>query len=251
MSSSRDPVRSTSGFLWLSGIAATVCLHGGIFGAVVLYRSRAEARPPTGPLMGQVIDVQAVKFGKPRDLSFLPHKQAVVLDKGPKPKIALTQNEQALPHLKDNEEKPPEEDDPLKRTRAHELQEMAAAEEQAGVEEEGDPNGVRGGTATVGRGPLFYQHLKAAVQNAWTVPTAIGDAELARLKARACFKISAEGKMIEVGIAAPSNNERFDATLLDALGRVKEAWSEVPTADVKDAVTGEGVCIDFRGNETR
>jgi hypothetical protein len=247
MSSYADKVRhGKPGALWLVGLAATAVLHGAIVASVWALRGEAKAHPLASPLAGQVVDVQAVKFGKPRDLSFLPHKQAVLATKGPRPKIALTENERALPRPPKPDDKEPDQvdDDPLKRTRAQEFKNMTD-EPQAGVEDEGDPNGVRGGNATVGKGPLYYQHLMAAVRNAWTVPTTIPERELQRLQAQACFKIDASGHITEIGIRKPSSNDRYDATLLDALGRVKEEWNTPPTPDVRAAVTGEGVCMNF------
>ena len=234
------------GSMWAVGFAATVVLHVGIIVGVILGARHDQKRPIDDRFVGgQVVNVEAVKFGKPRDLSFLPHKEAVVVDKGPKPQIKLTENDKALPHLKDPNEKPPAVDDPLKHTHAEAFKNLIDQTEQAGAESEGDPNGVKGGTASVGRGPVYYQHLKAAVQNAWSVPTTISDSDLAKLSAMACFKIDETGKITEVAIKKGSGNDRFDNTLLDALGAVKETWSEAPTSDVKEAVTTEGVCINF------
>ncbi len=241
-----DTEHGERGSLWAVGLGATIVLHAGIIAAVVVGAKQArEKRVDDRFTLGQVVDVQAVKFGKPRDLSFLPHKQAVVLDKGPKPQIKLTENAQALPHLKDPNEKPPDVDDPLKRTHAEQFKNMTDQPEQAGAEDEGDPNGVRGGTAAVGKGPVYYQHLLAAVQNVWSVPTTIRDTDLAKLKAMACFKIDPAGKITEVGIKKSSGSDLYDSTLLDALGKVKDSWNEPPTPDVKDAVTSDGVCMNF------
>jgi colicin import membrane protein/protein TonB len=188
------------------------------------------------------VDVQAVKFGKPRDLSFLPHKELVQLNKGPKPKLALTENANALPKPPKPDDKKPDEEDPLKRTHA-ELFKNATDQEQKGTVEEGDPNGLKGGTATVGKGPVYYQHLQAAVQNAWVVPTTIAEDRLTRLKATACIKIAADGKIVERALRSSSGDDRFDATLMQAIDSIQQF--EPPTADVKDTVTSDGVCMNF------
>jgi hypothetical protein len=237
--------RRKSGPLVAIGLLSTVALHGAIVATVWLGRARADAGRVAQFTQGQVVDVQAVKFGKPRDMSFLPHKEMVNVNKGPKPKLALTENDRALPRMKPDE-KAPDVDDPLKRT--HRFDTAPDQPEQKGVEEEGDPNGVRGGNATVGKGPVYLQHLQAAVQNAWVVPTTIKDDELAHLEATACMKIDmATGKLGEMGVSKPSRNERFDATLIDALGKVKDGWSEPPTDDVKRLLAaGDGaICMRF------
>src|SRR5439155_24987000 len=181
------------------------------------------------PFFGSVVDVQAVKFGKPRDLSFLPHKEAPPTPK-PRPKLALTQNEHALPHLKTPEEKDdhPIDDDPLKRTHAKQFENMADPESTGSAVEEGDPNGLKGGTALVGKGPVYLQHLVAAVQNAWNVPTTISDRALAKLKAMVCIKIDPTGKITEFTMREPSGNDRYDATLMDALGSIKQLEPPTP-----------------------
>jgi TonB C terminal len=233
------------------GLIATALLHGGIIGVVWFGRARAEAEKKPAFMDGQVVDVQAVKFGKKRDLSFLPHKEMVIHDKGPKPKIALTENDHALPHMKDPNDKPPEEEDPLKRT--HRFDNVNDQPEQKGVEEEGDPNGVKGGTATVGKGPVYLQHLQAAVQNAWVVPTTITDEQLARLEAQACVKIDRNtSKIGEIGMHKTSKDDRFDATLLDALGKVKDSFAEPLTDDVKKLLSDDGtICMRFTFQKSR
>ena len=230
--------------------SAALALHGALLASILVGRASAQrvARPQE---FGQVVDVQAVKFGKPRDLSFLPHKEAPPVPK-PKPKLALTENEHALPKLKNPDDKDkPVEEDPLKKVHTFDNPE-AAPENTGSAVEEGDENGLRGGNATVGKGPVYLQHLVAAIQNAWIVPTSFTDAQLRRLKAQACIKIDGEGKITEFKISETSGSERFDNTLLDALGSIKQF--EPPTNErlmpggptVKDAVTGDGVCLNFQ-----
>jgi hypothetical protein len=67
--------------LFLVGVAFTVVLHGGIFFALWWTRTATAAKPPAGP--GVFVDAQLVKFGRPRDLSFLPHKAGSVKKVGP------------------------------------------------------------------------------------------------------------------------------------------------------------------------
>jgi outer membrane biosynthesis protein TonB len=240
----REPERPGGRQMMALGLVATLGIHGALILSVVIggWHKGAQAAQP---VLGQVVDVQAVKFGKPRDLSFLPHKAPPKVAK-PKPKIALTQNEQALPRLKppEAEEKRDPNEDPLERLKALGRKFDTGEEGSTGSnEEEGDPNGLKGGTATVGRGPVYYQHLQAAVQNAWVVPTTISDNDLGRLKAQACIKINEAGKIVESHLSQASGNERFDATLLEAINRIQDF--EPPTPDVREVVTSQGVCMNF------
>jgi hypothetical protein len=231
--------------LLLGGFAVTVVLHAGIVAPLIAGRANAERVAPAAAF-GQVVEVQAVKFGKPRDMHFLPHKEAPPVHKAP-PKIALSSSDTPVRKQVDKEEKPEEKPDRLITDHARQFAQLNDnnndPDSTGSAVEEGDPNGMRGGTATVGKGPVYYQHLQAAVQNAWNIPTTIPDAELGRLKAMLCVKIEASGKIVEFAIRTPSGNDRFDATLKDAIGSIQQF--EPPTADVKDQVTGDGVCMNF------
>jgi len=240
---------SRQGLLIAVGLCATLLLHGALLAVVFVGRANAGrvARPQE---FGQVVEVQAVKFGSPRDLRFLPHKEAPPPPR-PAPKLALTDNARALPALKAPEELPHPPEDPL--TRVHRFDDPAASRDNTGsAVEEGDRNGLRGGTATVGKGPLYLQHLVAAVQNAWVIPNSFSDAQLVRLKAQACVRIDGTGRVVEFHLSAPSGNERYDSTLLDALATLEKL--EPPTDEpispggptVKQVVTDQGVCLSFQ-----
>lgn len=231
--------------LFVGGLVATALIHVGILIAAVLVGRAQADSDKGGPRFGTVVEVQAVKFGKPRDMSFLPHKEAPPTPRE-RPKLQLSNNAQALPKLKpDEKDDRPITDDPLKRTHADQFKNLADPTNTGTVEEEGDPNGLRGGTAIVGKGPIYLQHLVAAVQNAWIVPTTISEAQLQRLTVQVCFKLDATGKLAEAPqVSKTSGNERFDTTLLTAL--VSSSPFEPPTPDVKDIVTGDGVCLNFK-----
>lgn len=227
----------------MGGLAATCLIHGAIVAMVLVGRARAS-RAPSGPVLGQVIEVQAVKFGKPRDTKFLPHKQAPPPPREPEV-VKLTQNDQAKPSPKPPE--PPKELprlDPLLKTRARQFENLADPDNTGSAVEEGDPEGLRGGTATEGKGPIYLQHLVARVQNAWVVPTTISDEQLARLKAQACMKIDATGKIGNLAISASSGNATFDSTLLTALGSIGQF--DPPSDDLKDVLGKQGICLNFK-----
>jgi TonB family protein len=222
---------------------ATALVHGGIIGGVWLGHARAEVS--RAPVLGEVIDVQAVRFGKPRDMSFLPHKEAAPTPR-PKPKLALTQNEKALPKMKDPNQPEPakQEEDPLKRTHTDQFRNLPSDDNNTGsAVGEGDPHGVVGGTATQGKGPIYLQHLVAAVQNAWEIPTNIKDEELRRLVGVVYFRVDDEGNLTDVKLQTPSGDARFDNTLMAAFATLKKL--DPPTADVK-ALLAEGVALRFK-----
>jgi hypothetical protein len=241
------------GLLIAFGMGATLLLHGALIGLLLGGRASASHVAPAQQF-GQVVDVQAVKFGKPRDMRFLPHKEAPPAPR-PQARLSLTDNEHALPHLKTPDELPRLADDPDRKL-PHLDNPNASPESTGSVVEEGDPNGLRGGTATVGKGPVYLQHLVAAVQNAWIAPTSITDAQMLRLKAQACIHVDDAGKVTAFAISLPSGNARFDASLLDALAALKQL--DPPSDEkiapggptVRDALRGDGVCLNFQKTQT-
>ena len=77
----RDPLR-------LTAILITVGLHALVFGG--LYWQRLGSLNKHTDLSAQnFVDAQLVRFGRPRDLSFLPHKEGRVKDKPADIKIAV------------------------------------------------------------------------------------------------------------------------------------------------------------------
>src|SRR5262249_52381374 len=107
--------RRSSGPYVFAGLFITALLHFGVIAVLWMQRARSESSPPLGP--GQFIDAALVKFGRPRDLSFLPHKQGVKKTEGPLEAIKVATDANALPKPPKNDD-PPEKIDPLKRTHA-------------------------------------------------------------------------------------------------------------------------------------
>ena len=102
------------------------------------------------------------------------------------------------------------------------LKNLKVEDDRRGATEEGDPNGVRGGTAAEASGDPYIQAIMAAVVSRWTVPTMLSPGELSRLQAAACLKIDDDGRLIEFRITEPSGNSLFDGSLLSTLGSIKE-----------------------------
>jgi hypothetical protein len=206
-----------TGPLVLVGIVATVALHGGVAGFVWLTRSGAEAAKPPGP--GTFVDAQLVRFGKPRDLSFLPHKEGVV--KSAKPEgIKVAKDEKALPRL--DKEEPPDKKDPLKNTRAEFFKNLKDDDRPEAMSEgEGSLTGSRAGTATEAKGDPYILELIDKIGSAWTVPTTIKDSELANLSVDACLTIGESGALTSYKIIKTSGNSQFDSSLEAALSTIK------------------------------
>jgi TonB C terminal len=205
----RDPLR-------LTAIIITFVLHAGIFGGAWIARVVGNRQPPA--LKDNFVDAQLVRFGKPRDLSFLPHKQGRVKDKPPEIKVAKDIN--ALP--KPPEEKNKADVDPLKKTHAEVFKQMNEDNEGVEATNEGALPGSRAGTATEAKGDPYILSLIDQIGTAWTVPTTLKDAELANLSADVCLTIADSGALTNYNFVRKSGNSQFDSSLDATLSTIKK-----------------------------
>jgi hypothetical protein len=213
-------VREHRGFdpLFFAGALVTVVVHAGVLGAYLVTHAKKDDGPPI--LVGNFVDAQLVKFGKPRDLTFLPHKQGVVKEKGPEEGLKVAKDLNALPRLKDD--KKPDEIDPLKKTHAQMFKNLQDQPEGFQDVGEGSPTGSRAGTATEAKGDPYILALIDQIGTAWTVPTTIKEAELANLSADVCLTIASDGSLTKSVFIRKSGNSQFDSSLEATLGTIKK-----------------------------
>lgn len=200
----------------LVGLAVALSINGGSLGAIYWYhRHGASVSKKQNEIF---VDVKLMKFGKKRDLSFLPHIEAAPRVAEPN-KIKVTDNPER-PKERPKEQRRPDLSKLFDEVKNMRVDDDDRATRQAS--EEGDPRGVRGGTANEAAGDPFVLAVAAAIQERWTVPTVLTTSELSRLHASACLKIDDEGRLVEFHIEKPSGNSLFDGSLLSTLGSIKE-----------------------------
>ncbi len=205
----RDPLRTIA-------IIITVALHAAVFGGAWI--ARAMSNHHTILSKDNFVDAQLVRFGKPRDLSFLPHKQGHVKDKPPEIKVAKDMN--ALPRL--DEKKDPKDIDPLKKTHAEVFKQMQDDTEGVEPTNEGSLTGSRAGTATEAKGDPYILSLIDQIGTAWSVPTTLKDTELANLSADVCLTIADSGALTSYTFVRKSGNSQFDSSLDATLSTIKK-----------------------------
>lgn len=221
--------RRSSGIVPIVGIAVTLLVHAGVMGAMLLARAHASSSKP--PELGAFVDAQLVKFGKPRDMSFLPHKEGVVKNTVQKADIKLAKDANA-PIDTQKEEKA--EIDPLKKTRAELFKNLKDDDRPPAVSEEGGSlTGSRAGSALEAKGDPYILDLIDKIGSAWKVPTTITDNELKDLSADVCLTIDGEGALTGFTFMRKSGNGQFDSSLEATLGLIKalspppERWRSV------------------------
>jgi hypothetical protein len=205
----RDPLR-------LAAILITIGLHVGVLGGLYVARMMSLHHHDNLKSMA-FVDAQLVRFGRPRDLSFLPHKEGHVKDKPADIKIAKDLT--ALPHLE--EKKKPDEVDPLKKTHA-ELFKNLNDDREGVTTNEGSLSGSKAGTAAEAKGDPYILQIVSAIGTAWSVPNTISDAQLANLSADVCLTIGDSGALGSSRIVTGSGNSQFDSSLQAALGTIKQ-----------------------------
>jgi hypothetical protein len=203
----KDPLR-------VIAIIITVVLHVGVLGGAFI--ARAMSNRHTTLSQENFVDAQLVRFGKPRDLSFLPHKEGHVKDKPADIKVAKDLN--ALPRI---DEKKDTDVDPLKKTHAESFKHL---DDNAGVEvtNEGSLTGSRAGTAAEAKGDPYILALIDQIGTAWTVPTTLKDEQLASLSADVCLTIADSGAFTSYTIVRKSGNSQFDSSLDATLSMIKK-----------------------------
>ena len=86
------------------------------------------------------------------------------------------------------------------------------------------------------QGDPYILQLVDQVGSAWTVPTTLTDAQLAKLTAVVCLTISEWGTLSSYEIVQPSGNEDFDRAVDATLSAIKQ----LPPPPDRDLATPKG-----------
>jgi hypothetical protein len=232
----------------LIGVLVTIFVHAGVLGGMWLVRHH---HPDTRPqLLGAFVDAQLVKFGKPRDLSFLPNKAGVIKNTVQKAEIKIAKDEHApISTEKDDKSKV----DPLKKTHAELFEKLDDPDQPEAVDEQGGSlKGSRAGTALEAKGDPYILDLIDKIGSAWQTPTTLRDDQLKDLSADVCLTIDADGAIKGYSFIRKSGNSQFDSSLEATLGTLK-AVSPPPdrpilggTGNLRDLATRGRLCPTFQ-----
>lgn len=205
---------------FVAGLCLALAINGGGLG--LLFYINRHGDQSVRKEKETYVNAQLVRFGKKRDLSFLPHVQTQQKT-ADKPKVIKVADDPDKPAPKERREEPKRTEELSKL--ADRVKNLRADEDDRTTKEaleEGDPNGTRGGTAAEASGDPYILAIMAAVVERWSVPTMLTPGELSKLQAAACLKIDEEGRLVEFKITEPSGNSLFDGSLLATLGSIKE-----------------------------
>lgn len=220
------------------GMLITVLLHGGLLGGVWWSKVHAASLPPPGP--GIFVDAKLVRFGKPRDMTFLPKKTGSV--KQPPTGLKIAKDADQAPNTNKDEK---ENVDPLKKTRAELFKKMNDENEGSQATNEGSETGSKAGTASEASGDPYIQELIAKIGNDWNIPTTIPDSVLKSLSAEACLTILPTGELSRFKLITPSGNSQFDSSLEARLGELTGKMLAPPPPRFLGAASHGKLCPTF------
>jgi outer membrane biosynthesis protein TonB len=240
------------------GLTATVAAHVLIplfvLGSQWLLVLLGLAIPPgKRDLPTQTVDVVAaefVKLGKPFDPRKLPQRKVPPMAKRKVEGVGYTPDAKEQPEKKEEKEKPREFkesalDNLIDRTKEF-------AEDVPEREEEGDPNGIKEGTATEAKaGDLYAGQLRLFFLRNWTVPNNVQNPD--KLVAEVFVDTNDDGSLESVSLATPSGDDYFDNSTVEAVQKLIEAKAALPEGppEVTSRYFGKRFKVKYRGVDLR
>jgi TonB family protein len=233
--------------LLILGIAISVLLHGAL--GVWILVERTGGAPKAVEVPREFVVARMVRLGHKRPPGWLP--KIPPRAQAPKKHVGLTTNENAAAAKKKDDEKIPGAEEGKAMVRANSLAKVFA-EAQQELDVEGDPRGSPTGTATEATpGDEYATACAEEVRKYWTVPPDIQlpDSTLGRLTAEVRIVIDPSGKVYDATVKTQSRNRYFDASLKDALGRLKKL-PRPPKSLVRD-YPKVGIVLVFEGKDLK
>jgi colicin import membrane protein len=198
----------------------------------------------------EVVAAEFVKLGKPFDPRKLPQRKVPPVVKRKVDGVAYTPDAKEQPEKKEEKEKPREFkesalDNLIDRTKEF-------AEDVPEREEEGDPNGLREGTATEAReGNIYQGQLVLFFRRNFTVNNMVADPD--KLAAFAGVEVSADGHLLDVSIVRSSGDPSFDNDVISSVRALMESGATIPEPPPTLAGNyyGKTISVRFSGKDLR
>jgi len=227
------------------GLVATILLHGGAVVGLVLYK-RAEAEERKSAPQAQYVVAKLVRLGKKRDEKKLPNK---IVPQMPTMKV------RGVNLSADANDKPIAK--PKRRKRDAQISNMqnsldkAAlfAKVQPDVQQEGDPQGSRSGTASRGsKGDLYMTRLADLWTRNWSLPSIIPRDQAKKLYVLVVVRIDKGGRVqFPLKFDRKSGNAHFDASIISAWKRIGTVPLPPPERLVSVLARGLPLKLNWKG----
>lgn len=209
-------------------------LHGALLllGAVLSW----VLATPRIDLEQKPIVASLVRQGKKRDEQLLPRKEeapAPEAAKVPIPTPDTRPEPPAKPTAKSDKQ-------PDKRKSLFDALNKAAKPDELEGEENGDPHG----DSAKQEGERYYGVISSAVRRFYDVSSTIPEAERIRLAADVVIRLDAQGGLVDVKFAKPSDNDVFNGAVLAAVK--KAAPFGPPPPALRKMLQQSGVQLRFK-----
>lgn len=198
-----------------------------------------------------VIAAEFVRLGKPLDPKKLPNRQVPPVAKEKPDGVAVSKNPRENTAEKKPEEKK-EKVDAQKSMLDNLIDRTKDFAEDVEYEREGDPNGLREGTATEAReGDLYRGQLLLFFRRPWTVPNVVQNTS-----SKSCVvsvSVASDGRLKSVAVSKSSGDPLFDQSAIDAVESLIRANAVLPEppAALRDAFYGTTIGVNFDGRNAR
>jgi hypothetical protein len=211
----------------LSVIGAHLLVPGAISGVVALLAATGVGKTPPRVIPDdRIVEARFVKLGKPLDPKKIPNRKVPIKTTAPPQGVAVSKNmDPPKPKKPDASTPPPRAEEDLLARLGDRAQAFAEIAEKR--EEEGDPQGVEGGTETTAKaGDLYRGQLVMFFKRGWTIPTTLGDTS--KLTTRARVEITADRHIGSHEIINSSGNPLFDQSVEDRFNELRSLGTTLP-----------------------
>jgi hypothetical protein len=240
------------------GVLAAVLVPGTIVAVAAIFAAATAALATVGddaPAITErnVVHAEFVKLGEPLDPNRLPDRQVPLKTTAPDDKVVVSDSPD------DPEAPPPDagveppahaEVDDLLRNLEESAHKFAELDEER--KREGDPDGIREGTAKEAKaGDIYVGKLYVFFRRGWTVPSTLSDAERRELTTDVDVKIAPDLSIADFRVRTESGTPLFDQSVLDHLGNLQRSNVNLPEppVEIEDEYLGRWIGLRFRGRD--
>lgn len=243
-----EPREMSRGML-VGGVLAAIGAHIAVPLAVMLVTSilaatLADAGPPQSYIEERIVEARFVRKGIKKEPNKLPDRIVPKKSTAPDDSTVVSKNMNPEPPEKKKEEKPEQSEEDLL-TRFGDIHKFAEIAEQ---EQEGDPEGIEGGTETEAQaGNIYAGQLAVFFRRGWTIPNTITDAS--KLAVVFDVEITRDGRIGDFKLLKTSGVPLFDQSGEDRLQYLRSNGMTVPDPppEVAHQFLGRMIPVQFDG----
>lgn len=230
------------------GLLVTLLLHVGAIGGVLVYRrAQANVKPVNRP--PSYVTARLIRKGKRKpkvDQKKLPDKIVPQQSTKTVKAVDLTADASAAPN-KPKPKKNPRAKIADRQKRALDRVDLMAKAQQE-IEQEGDPDGVVGGTASAADGDRYFTRIADMWNRTWGLPAVIPREQAKRLFVLVVIQIDKHGAIkFPIKFDRRSGNPHFDNSIEVAWKQIKQIPTPPPDRMASILANGLALRLTYKG----